>query len=52
VGFLLLLVAGGLLSAGVMWHASTSTAAGRVVGLVALATWGLGQLLTKLRRRA
>jgi hypothetical protein len=52
VGFLLLLVAGGLMSAGVMWHASTSTTAGRVVGLVALATWGLGQILTKLRRRA
>jgi hypothetical protein len=51
VGFLLMLLAGGLLSAGVVWHASTATTAGRGVALAALAVWGVGQLLTKLRRR-
>lgn len=51
VGFLLLLVAGALLSAGVMWHAPAPTAAGRLVGVIAVAVWGVGQLLTKLRRR-
>lgn len=49
VGFLLLLVAGGALSAGVMLHAAVVGDAGRAIGVVALATWGLGQLLTKLR---
>lgn len=51
VGFLLMLIAGGLMSAGVMWHATTSTAAGRVVGVAAVGVWCVGQLLTKLRRR-
>jgi hypothetical protein len=49
IGFLLLLVAGGALSAGLMLHAPAVTGVGRVVAVVALATWGLGQVLTKLR---
>lgn len=51
VGFLLFLLAGGLLSAGLVWHAPTMTGTGRSVAVAALAVWGLGQLLTKLRRR-
>ena len=51
VGFLLLLVAGALLSAGVMWHESAPSAVGRAVGLAAVAVWGTGQVLTKFRRR-
>ena len=51
VGFLMLLVGSGLLSAAVVWPAALSTTPGRLVMLAALVTWGLGQALTKLRRR-
>ena len=51
VGFLLWLLGCGLLSAAVVWPTALSMGPGRLVVLAALATWGLGQALTKLRRR-
>jgi hypothetical protein len=51
VGFLMVLVGCGLLSAAVVWPTALSMGPGRLVVLAALATWGLGQALTKLRRR-
>jgi hypothetical protein len=47
LGFLLALVAGAAMSAGVMFASRTTTSIGATVGIVAGVTWALGQLLTR-----
>jgi hypothetical protein len=47
LGFMLLLVAGAVMSASVMVSSRAMSSVGATVGIVAVVTWGLGQLLTR-----
>lgn len=48
LGFLLILITGTLMSAGLMFASKPTTALGLQVGIAAAVIWGVGQVLTRV----